>query len=107
MRILIDECLDERLRNFLPDHDCQTARYAGFAGLKNGELIEAAEKAKFEALLTLDQGFEFEQNLRGRKIAILIFRTRSSRLKDILPHVPRALKALKSIKPGQVIQVGE
>jgi predicted nuclease of predicted toxin-antitoxin system len=58
MRILLDECLDERLRNSLPEHDCQTARYAGFSGLKNGELLKAAETAKFEVLLTADQGFE-------------------------------------------------
>jgi hypothetical protein len=34
MRILIDECIDERFRNSLIGHDCQTARYAGLAGLK-------------------------------------------------------------------------
>lgn len=36
MRILVDECMDVRLRNSFPEHDCQTARYAGFSGLKNG-----------------------------------------------------------------------
>ena len=44
MRILIDECIDERFRNSLPGHDCQTARYAGLAGLKNGDLLTAAEE---------------------------------------------------------------
>jgi hypothetical protein len=47
MRVLIDECIDERFRNYLPGHDCQTARYAGLAGLKNGELT-AAETARFD-----------------------------------------------------------
>jgi hypothetical protein len=70
MRILIDECIDERLRNSFPDHDCQTARYAGFAGLENGELLTAAETAKFDVLLSVDQGIEYQQNLTGRKIAI-------------------------------------
>jgi hypothetical protein len=56
MRILIDECMDERFRNALPGHDCQTARYAGLAGLKNGELLTAAETAGFEVFLTVDQG---------------------------------------------------
>jgi hypothetical protein len=55
MRILIDECIDERLRNSFPGHDCQTARYAGLAGLENGELLTAAEKAKFDVLLSVDQ----------------------------------------------------
>jgi len=48
MRILLDECIDERFRNSLPAHDCQTARYAALAGLENGELLAAAEKAKFD-----------------------------------------------------------
>jgi hypothetical protein len=41
--LLFDECIDERLRNSFPAHDCQTARFAGLAGLQNGELLAAAE----------------------------------------------------------------
>ena len=48
MRILIDECIDERLRYSLLGHDCHTARYAGLAGLQNGELLAAAEAAGFD-----------------------------------------------------------
>src|SRR6266478_138642 len=83
MRILIDECIDERFRNSLPDHDCQTAGYAGLAGLKNGELLTAAETAKFDVFLTVDtvdQGIEYQQNLTGRNIAIIIFHTNSNPL---------------------------
>jgi len=68
MRILIDECIDERLRNSFAGHDCQTARYAGLAGLKNGEVLTAAETANFEVFLTVDQGIEYQQNLTARKI---------------------------------------
>jgi hypothetical protein len=42
MRLLIDECVDERLRFLFPDQDCQTARFAKLAGLKNGRLLDAA-----------------------------------------------------------------
>ena|SRR5690348_4936168 len=59
MRILIDECIDERLRNHLPGHECRTVRYAGLAGLKNGELLNAAERAKFDIRVTVDQGIEY------------------------------------------------
>jgi hypothetical protein len=55
MRILLDECVDERLRHFFHEHDCQTARFAGFAGLKNGALLIAAEAAGFEVIVTVDQ----------------------------------------------------
>jgi predicted nuclease of predicted toxin-antitoxin system len=101
MRILIDECIDERFRNSLPGHDRQTARYAGLAGLTNGELLAAAETVKFDILLTVDQGLEYQQNLTGRNIAIIIFRTKSNRLKDLLPQVPACLANIESIQPGQ------
>ncbi len=105
MRILLDECIDERFRNALPGHDCQTARYAGLAGLKNGDLLDAAEKAKFDVFLTVDQGIEYQQNLTARKLAIIIFHAKSNRLKDLLPLVPACLAHMKSIQPGQMVTI--
>lgn len=105
MRILIDECIDERFRNSLVGHDCQTARYAGLAGLKNGDLLKAAETAKFEVFLTVDQGIEYQQSLAGRKIAIIIFRTKSNRLHNLLQLVPTCLAHLESIQAGQLVKI--
>jgi hypothetical protein len=81
------------------------ARHAGFAGLKNGEILAAAEAAHFKAFLTADQGIEYQQNLTGRRIPILIFRTKSNRLKDLLSHVPACLKHIESIQPGQIVRI--
>ena len=53
-----------------------------------GELLDAAEAAGFDVLVTVDRGFRYEQNLAGRKIAVVIFRTKSIALKDLLPHAP-------------------
>jgi hypothetical protein len=47
MRLLIDECVDERLRLLFPGYDCQTARFAKMAGLKNGRLLEAGANVEF------------------------------------------------------------
>ena len=105
MRILIDECIDERFRNSLPGHDCQTAHYAGLAGLKNGDLLTAAETRNFDVFLTADQGIEFQQNLTARKIAIIIFHAKSNRLKDLLPLVPACLARIESIQPGQIVTI--
>jgi hypothetical protein len=69
-------------------------------------LLDAAEAAGFDVLVTVDRGFRYEQNLAGRKIAVVIFRTKSIARKDLLPHAPEALVALQSIKPGQVVHVG-
>jgi len=106
MRILLDECVNQKLRNHLAGHECQSARYAGLGGLKNGELLANAEAAGFDVLLTVDRGFQYEQNLRGRKIAVVIFCTKSIGLKELLPHVPACLAGLESIQPGQVLRVG-
>jgi predicted nuclease of predicted toxin-antitoxin system len=105
MRILIDECIDERFRNSLTGHDSQTARYAGLAGFKNGDLLKAAEAAKFDVLLTVDQGIEYQQNLTGRKVAIIIFRTKSNRLHNLLQLVPACVAHPESIQPGQIVSI--
>ena len=106
MRILLDECVNHKLRNHLPGHQCQSARFAGFGGLRNGELLAGAEAAGFDVLLTVDRGFQYEQNLSGREIAVVIFCTKSIGLKDLLPHLPSCLAGLKCIRPGQVLRVG-
>jgi predicted nuclease of predicted toxin-antitoxin system len=103
MRILIDECINERLRFSFPDHDCQTARYAKLAGLKNGRLLESAEAAAFDVLITVDQSIPDQQNLRGRSIALLILCAPTNRLRDLLTLVPAAGTALSSIRPGEVV----
>src|SRR5260370_20051601 len=88
MRALLNECVSEGLRNYLAGHECQTARYAGFAGLENGQLLTAAESAKFDVLLTADRGFEYQQNLGHRKITVIIFSAKSVLLEDLAPLTP-------------------
>jgi hypothetical protein len=53
----------------------------------------------------VDQGIEYQQNLTGRKIAIIIFRAKSNRLKDLLPHVSACLAHIASIRPGQIVRI--
>ena len=105
MRILIDECIDERFRNYLPGHECQTARYAGLAGFENGKLLLAAETARFDVFITADQGIEYQQNLAARNIAIIFLRARSNRLRDLLPYASACLVRIESIQPGQIIKI--
>lgn len=106
MKILIDECVPRGIRKALPDHECSTVPGAGFAGKKNGELLALAETAGFDVLLTIDQGLSYQQNLTGRAIAILLIRPRSNKLADLLPHMEASGRALRSIKPGQLVRIG-
>jgi len=105
MRLLIDECIDERLRHSFPAHECQTARYAKLAGLKNGELLSAAESAGFDVLVTVDQSIPDQQNLMDRKIALMILVAPTNRLRDLLRLIPAALVVLNGIQPGEVKRV--
>jgi hypothetical protein len=75
------------------------------AGRKNGELLSLAGEAGFEVFLRLDRGLEYEQNLRNHKLAVILIRSRSSRLPDLVLHVPGILAALHSIRPGQLVKV--
>lgn len=106
MRLLLDECIDERLRLLISSHDCQTARYADLAGLKNGLLLDAAETAGFDVLITVDRNIPDQQNLAGRKIALVILRGKTNRLSDLAPLVPAVLSALGSIGLGAVVRIG-
>lgn len=106
MRILLDECVNERLRHHLTGYQGQSVRYTGFSGLKNGELLAKAEAAGFDVLLTVDRGFQYEQSLQGRRVAVIILCPKSIALKDLLPHVPACLFELKSIQPGQILKIG-
>jgi len=100
MKLLLDECIDQRLRLSFGGHECETARFAGLAGLKNGELLDAAEAAGFDVLITVDQQIPNQQNLRGRKMSILILCAATNRLRDLLPLVPSAKLALANARPA-------
>jgi predicted nuclease of predicted toxin-antitoxin system len=105
VRILIDECVDQRLRFLFSGHDCETAAYAKLSGLKNGALLAAAEAAGFEVIITTDQEIPYQQNLTFRKISIVVLCAPTNRLADLRPLIPAATEALDSIKLGQVIRV--
>ena len=105
MRLLIDECIDERVRLLFPSHECQTARFANLAGLKNGRLLEAAEAAGFDVLITVDQNIPDQQNLVGRKISLVILCGPTNRLRDLALLIPAAVSALGSIGQGDVVRI--
>ena len=71
MKVLLDENLDHALRTLLGQHEVVTAAYMGWAGLKNGELLRAAEIGGIEVLVTGDQSLNYEQNLLGRRLVIV------------------------------------
>jgi predicted nuclease of predicted toxin-antitoxin system len=106
MKILIDECLPDSLKNHFEafGHECETVRKAGFGSKKNGELLALAD-SQWDVLLTSDKNIKYQQNMMGRKIAILVMRAKSNRLVHLLPMIPSCGEALRSIQPGQIVEV--
>jgi predicted nuclease of predicted toxin-antitoxin system len=107
MKLLLDECLPRKLENHLPGHECHTVPEVGWAGKKNGELLLLAEKSSFQIFLTLDRGMEYEQDLKGREITIILVAAKSSQLADLLPRMPAVLDVLRSVRAGQIVHVSD
>lgn len=89
MRLLLDECVDQRLRLLFAGHECHTAAYAGLGGLKMACYWTRRRAAGFEVIITTDQEIPFQQNLEQRQIAILILSAPTNRLADLKGLVPR------------------
>jgi hypothetical protein len=106
MRLLIDDCLPRALKRLLHGHTCRTVQEMAWSGIKKGALLSLAE-GEFDALITIDQGLEYQQNLKERRIAILLLVSRSNQIEDLAPIIPAALTALETILPGQVVRIGE
>lgn len=105
MRLLLDECLDHRLRHLLAGYECVSAQYAGLAGLKNGRLLDAPEAAGFAVLITADQRIVYQQDLGKRRISILVLRGPTNRRADLGKLIPAAREAIATIQPGEVVEV--
>lgn len=88
MKVLLDECVDRRLAREIAGHEVVTVPDAGWASIKNGDLLSLAEK-KFDALVTVDRNLQFQQNLSRLSIAVLILRAPTNRLLEILPTAGR------------------
>lgn len=105
MKILLDECLPLDLRHSFPSHDVHTAQWAGFKSKKNGELLLAAERVGYDVLLTVDQGLPHQLDSAVRKLSIIVVHSRTNQIEDLLPFVDSILKALTTIKPGQIVLI--
>ena len=87
-------------------HECRTVQEAGWAGKKNGELLSIVEN-DFDVLVTVDTNLQYQQNLTGRRIAIVIFQSASNRLDHLRGHFPACVLAIETIKPGEIAQIGD
>jgi predicted nuclease of predicted toxin-antitoxin system len=107
VKVLLDENLDHRLRKHLGSHEVFTASYMGWAGLKNGELLQAAENDGFGVLVTGDRTLSYEQNLTGRRLAIVALSSVEWRI--IRDYLTEIFVAVDGAVPGsfQSVECGK
>jgi hypothetical protein len=72
MKILFDNGTPKSIARSLADHQVTRARQIGWHELENGALISQAEEAGYDLLLSTDKNIRYQQNLAGRKIAIVV-----------------------------------
>jgi hypothetical protein len=92
-------------RHSFPNHDAHTVEWAGLKGKKNGDLLRSAEAAGYDVLLTVDQGIPQQHRLAGRAISIILIRSQTNQLVDLVPLADAIIRALESLEPGQTSEV--
>jgi hypothetical protein len=103
MLVLLDQGTPVPLGRFLTGHTVHTAAQQQWATLENGELLDAAEAAGFEVLLTTDKNMRYQQNLAGRRIAIVVLGR--PQWPTIRLHVERVISAVNAATPGSYLEV--
>ena len=106
MKLLLDECVTRHLKRDLAGHEVHTVEEAGFKGLENGDLLNAASGV-YEILITADQNLPYQQNIAGLNLAILILAAKRNSYVRLKPLIPGALSELETMKVGDVIRIEE
>jgi predicted nuclease of predicted toxin-antitoxin system len=105
VRILLDESVPAQVRNALAGHDVSTVTDMKWRGISNGELLDRAENARFDLFVVADKNFQYQQNLKGRRIAILELWT--NHRPTLEKHFDRIRAAAESTAQGKYTILNE
>lgn len=105
MHVLLDEQLPVDLAETLHGHSVDTVVSRGWAGITNGELLQRM-RGEYDALVTMDRGIEFQQNVSTLPFGVLLLRAPSNRMVHLQPLVPSIVDALPTLTPGQLRRIG-
>lgn len=103
MRILFDQATPVPIRPFLRGHSVETAAERGWDRLTNGDLLASAEQAGFDLLLTTDKNMSYQQNIEGRRIAVVVLGQQN--WPKLRPHIQLVIQAVNLSVPGSFRKV--
>lgn len=104
MRRLLDGNLPRAFGALLPGHRVDTVHQRRWSDFDDRPLLDAAE-AEYDALITIDQGLQFQQNLRRRRLRIVLIRHHAT-LPTLAPLAPPVLDAVATMMPGEFRVLG-
>jgi Domain of unknown function (DUF5615) len=103
VNILLDECVPARFARSLVGHAVTTVPKHGWSGIKNGELLELAEK-EFDVFVTVDRKLAAQQDLK--KNSGDPDPRPTNRLEHIRPLAPEVLESLSGAVAGELTIIG-
>jgi putative NIF3 family GTP cyclohydrolase 1 type 2 len=103
MLILFDNGTPRGLARFLSGHSVNEARSRGWEELANGDLIEAAERAGFDVMVTTDKNIRYQQNLKARKIALIVLEHSQWPMVKLVAE--NIVEAVNAALPGSYVEV--
>ena len=103
MKVLFDANTPVPLARALRGHAVTCAQELGWQGLENGALLDAAEQAGFDVLVTCDQNVSYQQNFKNRGLAVAILST--NHWPSLRPVAARIATAVDFVQRGQVVKI--
>lgn len=101
--VLLDKNIPWGIRPHLAGHTVRTTEDEGWSGLSNGDLLSAAERAGFDIMLTADRRIRYQQNLAGRRLALIVLS--SPAWPVVKDHIPAIKAAVDAATPGSYQEV--
>ncbi len=102
MTILLDESVPRLIKTRLHELVIRTVQEMGWTGLRNGPLLKLAEE-QFDVFVTADKKLRLQQNLSGRRLAVLVLP--SNQVPVLISMLPVIEQSLKTIQPGTFVEV--
>ena len=103
MRVLFDQNAPRPLARFLVNHQVIRAAELGWSELRNGDLLRAAEEDGFDVFVTADRNLAYQQNLKDRKLAIVVLP--SGQWPEVEPHVAAVVAAVDESGAGGFVDL--
>lgn len=102
MKLLLDECVPEDLKEFIFGHTVSSTAEMGWKGIKNGELMRRAADAGFEAFLTADKNIQYQQNIGKYQLSVIVFNVYRNTLTELRKKIPSLYELLPTTEKGKL-----